>query len=91
MKEETKIVCPRCQIGVMQPKKLPYSMIENGQLVSVPNMSARICDVCNNRIYDRDALINLRSMLGATRRKPTKPSMPKKAPSTPRKPKSNPQ
>lgn len=92
MPDETKPVCPRCQIGMMQPKLIPYSTIENGNLVSVTKMPARVCDVCGNRAYEREPLVNLRTMLGASRRK-SKPALPKKpaaAPksSTPRKPKS---
>jgi len=92
MSEESKPVCPRCQIGMMQPRQIPYSTIENGTLVNVAKMPARVCDVCGNRAYDREPLVSLRTMLGASRRK-NKPAAPKKPPAapktaTPRKPKS---
>lgn len=86
MPDENKLVCPRCQIGMMQPKQIPYNMIENGNLVSVAKMPARVCDVCGNRVYEREPMVNLRTMLGASHRK-TK-SMPKKSSAASRKTKS---
>ncbi len=93
MSDESKPVCPRCQIGMMQPRLIPYSAIENGALVNVAKMPARVCDVCGNRTYEREPMVNLRTMLGASRRK-HKPAAPKKSAAstpktpTPRKPKS---
>jgi YgiT-type zinc finger domain-containing protein len=92
MPDEAKLICPRCQIGVMQSKQIPFSMIENGNMVNVSKMPAHVCDVCGNRVYDREPLVNLRTMLGASRRKNRLTSPKKKSPAapkttTPRKPK----
>ncbi|MCU0475669.1 MAG: YgiT-type zinc finger protein, partial [Anaerolineae bacterium] len=86
MNEPTKLVCPRCQIGLMQARIIPYNTIENGHLVSVSKMPARVCDVCGNRVYERESLLHLRTMLGASRRKADKPSAAKKTPAAPKKP-----
>jgi YgiT-type zinc finger domain-containing protein len=95
MLEDHRPVCPRCQIGLMQKRLIPYSAIENGQFVNVARMPARVCDVCGNRTYDREPLAALKRMLGASRRK-TKPAVAAKKPAstpktaTPRKPKAKP-
>jgi hypothetical protein len=44
-------------------------VIENGKLVSVPEMPARVCDVCGSRDFDREAVKRLYLMLGAARRR----------------------
>lgn len=53
----------------MRATQLPYTVIENGKLVSVPEMPARVCDVCGNRDFDREAVKRLYLMLGAARRR----------------------
>lgn len=82
MTDDLKSVCTRCQIGIMQNKLMPFTMIENGHMVNVQRMPARVCDVCGYRLFDRDPLVNLRAMLGASRRR-TKPAA-KKSSSSPR-------
>lgn len=69
MPEQTRSTCPRCQIGLMRATQLPYTVIENGKLVSVPEMAARVCDVCGNRDFDRESVKRLYLMLGAARRR----------------------
>lgn len=69
MSESVRTTCPRCQIGLMRATQLPYSVIENGKLVNVPEMAARICDVCGNRDFDRESVKRLYLMLGAARRR----------------------
>lgn len=69
MPEPARSTCPRCQIGLMRATQLPYTVIENGKLVSVPEMPARVCDVCGNRDFDRESVKRLYLMLGAARRR----------------------
>ena len=69
MPEQARSTCPRCQIGLMRATQLPYTVIENGKLVSVPEMAARVCDVCGNRDFDRESVKRLYLMLGAARRR----------------------
>ena len=73
MAEQPRSTCPRCQIGLMRATQLPYTVIENGKLVSVPDMPARVCDVCGNRDFDREAVKRLYLMLGAARRRRREP------------------
>jgi hypothetical protein len=59
--------CPRCQIGHCRPGKSTYTQIANGQVISIPNITVYTCDVCGYHEYDRDALVRLQTMLGASR------------------------
>lgn len=69
MPEPLRLTCSRCQIGQMRETRLPYTVIEHNKLVSVPDMPARVCDVCGNRDFDREAVKRLYLMLGAARRR----------------------
>lgn len=66
----------------MRMTSLPYSIIENGKLVSVPGMTAHVCDVCGHRDFDREAVKRLFLMLGAARRRRRKSSAERTTPPT---------
>ncbi|MBC8171947.1 MAG: hypothetical protein H7X77_09745 [Anaerolineae bacterium] len=59
--------CPRCQIGHCHPGKSTYTRVFNGQVVSIPSITVYTCDVCGYQEYDRDALLRLQSLMGATK------------------------
>lgn len=48
--------CPRCTVGRCTPRKTTFSEMVHGQLLSVPNVNAYVCDVCHFAEYERDSL-----------------------------------
>lgn len=56
--------CPRCQIGHLQSTKATYSYVHNGLFVSVPNMPAWKCDICQYQEFDYDAMIRIEVLVG---------------------------
>lgn len=71
-------VCPECQAGILRLNYLTYFTWLNGELISVPNFPAWVCDVCGRREYDGRAIVWLNTLLNpdakrrraAARRKP---------------------
>lgn len=58
--------CPYCQVGYCQPGKGTYLRIVGNMLVSVPDMPAWTCDVCNYQEFDRESVLRLEMLLGQT-------------------------
>lgn len=56
-------VCPECQTGVMRFQRVAYFTWLNEDLVTVPDFPAWVCDVCGRREYDRQAILNLNTLL----------------------------
>jgi len=56
--------CPRCQIGYLQPEKATYAYVHNGMLLSVPNMPAWKCDICQYQEFDYDAITQVEALVG---------------------------
>lgn len=63
--EDFSFDCPRCQIGRCHPTASTYTRLMNGQVISVPNISVYVCDVCGYQEYERDDLLRLQALLGA--------------------------
>jgi YgiT-type zinc finger domain-containing protein len=59
-----QIACPRCQIGNLQPVSATYTCVQNGMLLSVPNMPAWKCDICQYEEFDYDALGRVEALTG---------------------------
>ena len=59
--------CPECQLGVLRQRRVSYFTVHAGQLISVPDFPAWVCDVCGRREYDAAALAELRAMLNTAR------------------------
>lgn len=59
-----QIACPRCQIGNLQPVTATYTAVQNGMLLSVPNMPAWQCDICQYQEFDFDALGRVEALVG---------------------------
>jgi len=74
-----RFTCPECHAGHMQIKHIAYFTWLAGELISVPDFPAWICDVCGRREYDTRAISWLNIMLdpntGRPRRSP-KPKIP---------------
>ena len=56
--------CPMCHVGKLQERYVTYSQIFEGHLVVINHVPAMVCDVCGERILDRDVLARLSGLLG---------------------------
>ncbi len=59
-----KVACPRCQIGYLNAETATYTSLHNGMLLSVPNMPAWKCDICEYHEFDFDALTQIEALAG---------------------------
>lgn len=59
-----QIACPRCQIGNMHATTGTYSAVYLGALLSVPNVPAWKCDVCEYLEFDYEALMQIEALVG---------------------------
>jgi len=64
------IPCSECHIGQMHQAKVTYFTQINQDLVTVPDFSAWVCDICGRLEYDFEALNNLSILLCPTDSKP---------------------
>ncbi|MFC1879692.1 YgiT-type zinc finger protein [Chloroflexota bacterium] len=55
--------CTECQTGVLHLQYLTYFTWLNGELITVPNFPAWVCDVCGRREYDARAINWLNTLL----------------------------
>lgn len=78
-----RYVCPECQLGVLRQRRVSYFTVHSGQLISVPDFPAWVCDVCGRREYDAAAVAELRMMLESTRRPTRRRKRPRPAPDVP--------
>lgn len=53
---ETSRPCTECAAGVMRLHFVTYFTWLDGELVTVPNFPAWVCDVCGRREYDSRAV-----------------------------------
>jgi YgiT-type zinc finger domain-containing protein len=49
---EEKYTCPECQAGVLRLQHLTYFTEMEGELITVPNFPAWVCDMCGYREDD---------------------------------------
>jgi YgiT-type zinc finger domain-containing protein len=54
-------------VGTLQSRPVSYFTVQDGQLISVPDFPAWVCDVCGTTEYDSTALAELHAMLEANR------------------------
>jgi len=79
MSEDRYYACPECQVGIMDLEYVTYLTFRGGEMITVPNFPAWICDVCGRRAYDPDAVSWLNILLNVnSRRKTAKPSGPQR-------------
>ncbi|MFN2195532.1 MAG: YgiT-type zinc finger protein [Anaerolineales bacterium] len=52
---EEKYTCPECQAGVLHLRHLTYFTQMEGELITVPNFPAWVCDMCGYREDDSRA------------------------------------
>lgn len=48
--------CPRCTVGRCTPRNTTFSEIYHGRLLSIPNVSAFVCDVCHFAEFEQTTL-----------------------------------
>ena len=64
MSDQSAYPCPQCQIGLLQPKPMPYVRVVNGMFVSVPDMPTYTCDLCGYQEFGHEALLVLETLVG---------------------------
>jgi YgiT-type zinc finger domain-containing protein len=64
MPDKTSPSCPRCQMGYLQPVLSTYTRVHNHMLLSVPDVPAWKCDICQYLEYDDTALIEIEALVG---------------------------
>ena len=60
---EAASLCPECPAGIMRLNYITYFTWLDGELVTVPNFPAWICDVCGRREFDPRAVTWLNTLL----------------------------
>ncbi len=48
--------CPRCTVGRCWPQLTTFAEVYHGQLLSIPNVSAFVCDVCHFAEFEQETL-----------------------------------
>lgn len=60
-------LCPICHFGRLRVSKITYTQVFEGQFIVIPNVSALVCDVCGEKVFDNDTLSRLSGLLGQDR------------------------
>jgi YgiT-type zinc finger domain-containing protein len=68
--DEEVYVCPECHVGSLHAGTALYCATIGGQLITVPDFPAWICDVCGLRQYDQPAELELHALLQFERGEP---------------------
>jgi YgiT-type zinc finger domain-containing protein len=55
--------CPICRTGHLQKRTMAYLEWYGRNLLVVNRMPAMVCDVCQERVYDYEAIENLQRLL----------------------------
>ncbi len=63
--EQTRYTCPECQTGLMRLDHVTYLTWLAGELITVPDFPAWICDVCGRCDYDPQAVSWLNILLSS--------------------------
>lgn len=54
--KSTGYACPRCTVGRCRPRQTTFAEVYHGHLLSVPNVSAFVCDVCHFAEFEQATL-----------------------------------
>jgi YgiT-type zinc finger domain-containing protein len=60
-------LCPVCHIGRLRAREITYTQVFEGQFIVIPNVSALVCDVCGEKVFDSKTLSRLSGLLGVER------------------------
>jgi hypothetical protein len=55
--------CPECLIGTIRSARSFYCQWSNGKFITAPDFPAWVCDVCGWREYEREAVLDLQTLL----------------------------
>ena len=58
--------CPYCQIGHLHAGLATYIHIDEGRIITAPDTTVQVCDVCGRQEFDSEALSRLYALTGAT-------------------------
>jgi YgiT-type zinc finger domain-containing protein len=61
--QQTTEVCVECQAGQMREHFVTYLTWLGGEMITVPDFPAWVCDICGRREYDQQALSRLSLLL----------------------------
>jgi hypothetical protein len=56
-------ICQHCHLGVVQSRRGTWAGVVGPYLITLPQISIRICDACGRVEYDRTALGQLSAIL----------------------------
>lgn len=56
-------VCPECRVGNLQASAASFFTDVAGNMMTIPDFPAWICDICGHCEYDRDSLNQLQTLL----------------------------
>lgn len=62
--DKAAYACPRCQIGHLHQGKATFSVLYHGLLLTIQDMDAWTCDICQYREFDYDALSQVELLTG---------------------------
>ncbi|HAX69251.1 MAG TPA: YgiT-type zinc finger protein [Anaerolineales bacterium] len=74
--------CIECHAGLLVLRHITYFTWLGGELITVPNFPAWVCDVCGRRVYDEKAIQWLNMILDPNAGKPS--TKPRRTPPLPR-------
>ena len=77
---EPRYPCPQCHAGHVSIQHIVYFTWLNGELVTVPDFPAWVCDVCGLREYDQRAVSWLNIILNPDAGHKTRPRQAPPAP-----------
>ena len=60
---QSMIPCSECNIGQMHKTNATYFTWMDGEMITVPDFPAWVCDICGKREYDHEALNQLAILL----------------------------
>jgi len=71
--EIEQFTCPECHAGHMRVEYITYFTWLAGELITVPDFPAWVCDVCGRRDYDGQAVSRLNILLNPSTGRSSKP------------------
>jgi YgiT-type zinc finger domain-containing protein len=60
-------ICPACHFGKLNTQTTTYTQVYHGQFIVIPNVPTLVCDVCGEKVFDRETLSRLSGLLGQSR------------------------
>ena len=77
--KQQRYACPECHGGNVRMQHVVYYTWVSGELITVPEFPAWICDMCGMREYDQRALSWLNIILSPDTRRKYQPQIQKKS------------